>query len=186
MEQYVVVRFFTFKGLSHKDIYIEFESMYMDETLCLHTVYKWHERFMQERTELFNDSRSRRPLQNDLVDALRVMIQELSFTSCKRLRTNFILANSICMCILHDVLHLKKFNLRWVLHFLDDAQKAERVSFSMDILMVLKENQKNGSAQVITDDESRFISIIFINRSESRPEMRFQKKSNKELTRKNA
>jgi hypothetical protein len=54
----------------------------------------------------------------------------------------------------------------------------------MNILTILKENQKNGSTQVITGDESRFISIILINWSESHPEMRFQKRSNKELTRK--
>jgi hypothetical protein len=55
MEQRAMVRFSTFKGLSPKDIYTELESVYMDETLCLRIVYKWHERFMQGRTELFDD-----------------------------------------------------------------------------------------------------------------------------------
>jgi transposase len=62
MEQHAVVRFFTLKGLCHKDIHTELESMYMNEALCLPTVYKWQELFMQERTELFDDSRSGRPL----------------------------------------------------------------------------------------------------------------------------
>jgi hypothetical protein len=73
--------------------------------------------------------------------------------------------------ILHDVLPLKKLNLRWVRHSLDDTQKAERVSLSNDLLMVLIEDGKNGFAQVITGDEARFILTAFINRSDSRPEM---------------
>jgi hypothetical protein len=55
------VSFFTLKGLSPKDIHTELESVYRDETLCVCTVYKWHKRFMQGRTELFDD-----PWSNDL------------------------------------------------------------------------------------------------------------------------
>jgi hypothetical protein len=111
---------------------------------------------MQGRTELFDDLRSGRSLQNDLADALRAMIQEFSFTSCNYLCINFRLAMSTCLHILHDVLHLKKFNLQLVLHSLDDAQKVERMSLSTDISRVLKEDQKNGFTQVITGDESWF------------------------------
>jgi hypothetical protein len=69
-----MVHFFTLKGLSPKDIHTEYESVYMDEALCLRTVYKWHEDFMQGTTELFDDPRSGRLVQNDLADALRAMI----------------------------------------------------------------------------------------------------------------
>jgi transposase len=112
MEQRSVVRFFTLKGLSSRDIYTELESMYMDEALCLCTVYKWHRRFMQGRTELFDDPRSAQSLQNNLADALRVMIQEFPFTSCKRLCIRFRLGKATYLRILHDVLRLQKFNLQ--------------------------------------------------------------------------
>jgi transposase len=112
MEQRAVVRFVTLKSLSLKDIYTELESVYMDQALCLHTVYKWHERFMQGRTELFDDPRSGRPLQNDLADAFCAMIQEFPFTSCKFLCIHFRLAKNTCLRILHDVLRLENFNLR--------------------------------------------------------------------------
>jgi hypothetical protein len=58
LELRTVVLFFILKGLSPKDIHTELESVYMDEALCLHTVYKWHERFMQGRTKRFDHSRS--------------------------------------------------------------------------------------------------------------------------------
>jgi hypothetical protein len=109
---------------------------------------------MQGRTELFDNPRSGRPLQNDLADAIRAMIQEFPFASCKHLCMHFRIAKTICLRILHDVLQVKKFNLRWVPHFLDDAQKAERVSFSTDLLRILKENKKTGFANIITGDES--------------------------------
>jgi hypothetical protein len=153
MEQRAVMRFFTLKGLSPKDVHTEFESVYMDEALCLRTVYKWQEGFIQGRTELFDNPRSGRPLQNDLTDALRAMIQEFPFTSCKRFCTHFRLAKSTCLCILHDVLRLKKFNLRWVPHSLDNAQNAERVSLSTNLLKILKEDQKSEFAQVITGNK---------------------------------
>jgi hypothetical protein len=115
--------------------------MYGDEALCLRAVDKWHELFTQERTGLFDNPRSGRPLQNDLADALGAMIQEFPFTSCKHLCIHFRIAKTICLRILHDVLQAKKFNSRGASHSLDDAQKAERISLSKDLLRVLKKTK---------------------------------------------
>jgi hypothetical protein len=84
------------------------------------------------------------------------MIQEFPFASCKRLWTYSRLAMTPCLLILHAVLGLKKCNLRWVAHSLGDTQKAERVSLSTDLLIILKEDQNTGFAQVITGYESWF------------------------------
>jgi hypothetical protein len=154
MEQRAVSRFFALKRLSPKDIHTELESMYMDEVLCLRTVYKWHERFMQERTKLFHDPLSGRHLENDIADALRAMIQEFPFTSFNCLCTHLRLAKSTCLHILHDVPCVKKFNSRSVPHSLDEARKPERVSLSTDLLTVLKEDQKNGFTHVTISDKS--------------------------------
>jgi hypothetical protein len=156
MEQRGVVRLFTLKGLSPRDIHTELKSVYEDEALCVRAVYEWHERFMQGRMELFDNPRSGRPLQNDLADALRAMIQVFTFTSCKCLCIHFRIAKTTCLGILHDVLQVKKFNLRSVPHSLDDAQKAERVSLSTGLWRVLKENQKTDFANIIAGDESWF------------------------------
>jgi hypothetical protein len=66
-----------------------------------------------------------------------------------------------CLRILYDVLRLKMFNLRWIPHSLDDAQKTEWVSLSTDILRIIKENQKNNFAQIIAGDESWFYFDYF-------------------------
>jgi transposase len=80
MEQRAVVRFFTLKGLSPRDIHAELQSVDGNVVLCLRAVYKWHDRFMQGKMELFDNPRAGRPMQNDLADADRAMIQEFPFT----------------------------------------------------------------------------------------------------------
>jgi hypothetical protein len=107
MEQRAVIRFFNLKGSSPRDIHTKFESVYGDEALCLRGVYKWYERFLQGRTELFENPRSGRPLQNDFGYALRGMLQKFPFISCKRLYVHFRIAKATCMRILHDVLDSK-------------------------------------------------------------------------------
>jgi hypothetical protein len=175
MEQRAVVRFFILKGLSPRDIHTEFKSVYGDEALCFRAVYKWHKHFMQWKMKLFDNPRSGRPLQNHLADALLAMIQEFPFTSCKRLCIYFRIAMITCLRILHDVLQVKKFNLRWVPHSLHERQKAERVSLSKDFLRILKENQKTGFANVVTGDESWFYFEYPHQSVWALPEMRFPK-----------
>jgi hypothetical protein len=57
--------------------------------------------------ELFDDPRSVRFLQNDLAEAVHVMLQECSFISCKRLCVHFRLANATCLRILYDAFYKK-------------------------------------------------------------------------------
>jgi transposase len=155
MEQRAVVRFFTLKGMSPKYIHTELESVYMDEALCLCTVSKWHKRFMQGRTEPFDDPRSSRPLQNDRADALHAMIQEFPVTLCKRLCTDFRLAKSTCSRILHNVLCLKSSIYDALAFSRWRSQGRTGVTFHGPF-DVLKEDEKNGFAQVITCDELWF------------------------------
>jgi hypothetical protein len=58
---------------------------------------------------------------------------------------------------LHDELALQKFNLRWVPHTLDFAQKRNRVTFSRALLELLRREQENNFEHVVTGDESWFV-----------------------------
>jgi hypothetical protein len=84
------------------------------------------------------------------------MIEECPFISCKRLATHFRIANTTCLRILHEVLHLQKFNLRWVPHSLSDDQKAGRVSISGEMLRILESEERHNFDTILTGDESRF------------------------------
>jgi hypothetical protein len=119
-------------------------------------VKKWRSRFLQGRTTLFDDPRSGRPLTQDLAQAVRSMLDEKSFTSCRVLCRHFRIAKTTCLRILHDELGLQQFHLRWVPHALSPNQKSERVTYSNLLLEVLEEAQRTGFERVITGDESSF------------------------------
>jgi transposase len=107
-----VTRFFTLKGLKAREIQLELESVYGLDALSLPTVKKWRRRFLAGRTDLFDDPRSGRPLTHDLGQAIRSMLDERPFSSCKVLCRHFRIGKATCLQILHDTLGLKKFHLR--------------------------------------------------------------------------
>jgi hypothetical protein len=89
MERKMVLRFFTLKRINPQDIHTKLLSMYEPNAFALLTMYKWHQRFADERTEFCNDPRPGRPLHCDLADTLDTMLQECYFTSCKKLCVRF-------------------------------------------------------------------------------------------------
>jgi hypothetical protein len=169
------VRFFTLKRFNPEDIHMELLLLYEPNILALSTVYKWHQRFINGRTKFYDNPRSRRPSHNDLAQALSALLQQCPFTSCKRLCVHFRIGKATCLCILHDVLYREKFTLRWVPHSLDNNQKAERVTFSHRLLEALKKDGENNFHNILTGDESCFISNIYMTQCRLHPEMRFGK-----------
>jgi hypothetical protein len=83
MERRAMMRFFTLKSINPGDIHAGLFSMYDTNALVLRTVYKWYERFLEGKIELFDNPRCGQPLHNDLAEALGAMIQECHFISCK-------------------------------------------------------------------------------------------------------
>jgi hypothetical protein len=154
IEQRAVAYFFTLNGLSLKDIHTEYESVQIDEALCLQTVYIWHKHFMQGRSELFDDPRSGRPLQNDFVDALRAMIQEFPF---------YFVQASLYELHTHNeylLTHLTQCSPFENVQFIMGASLSRRCSKGRTSLTFhghfhgSQRKSKNGFVQVITGDES--------------------------------
>jgi hypothetical protein len=154
--QRAVIRFFSLKGLKAKGIQDELESVYGTDACKLLMVKKWRLRFLQGRTTLFDDPRFGRLLTQDRDEAVRLMIGEKSFTSCRVLCRHFRIAKTTYLRILHDELRLQKFHLRWVLHALFLNQQSKCVTYSSLLLEVLEEAQRIGFERVITRDESWF------------------------------
>jgi hypothetical protein len=96
------------------------------------------------------------PAPNDLDEAISSMLKEKPYLSCKVLCPHFRFANGTCLRILHDVLGMKKFHLRWVSHALDTNQKAEKVTLSRGIHSVLQTIRSTGFQSVITGHKSWF------------------------------
>jgi transposase len=156
MEQRAVIRFLTLKGLKSRDIHASLMSVSGGDELAITTVKKWNKRFREGRTDLFDDPRVGRPLTHDLAEAIRSVLTDRPFTSCKVLCRHFRIGKATCLRILHDALGLKKFHLRWVPHSLTPNQKSERVTLSGQLLRELEESQADNFERVITGDESWF------------------------------
>jgi transposase len=109
MEQRVIVRSLTFKGLKAKKIEMELTNVYGDEALQISIVTNWRTRFLQRRTELGDDPRSGRPIDSDLTQGIAEIIRERPFLSCKILCKHLRVSKETCLRILHEKLGLKKF-----------------------------------------------------------------------------
>jgi hypothetical protein len=156
MEQRAIVRFFILKSLNPRDIRTELLSVYGPNALALSMMYKWYQLFVDVRIELCDDPRSGRPLRNDLAEALGAMLQECTFTLCKKLCAHLRLAMTMCLYILHYVLLVKKFNLCWVLHALDSNQQSKRAVRSSELFEVVTNQGRNKFDHVITGDKLWF------------------------------
>jgi hypothetical protein len=110
MGQRAVISFFTRKELEVRTVHTELEPVYGPEALVPPTVRKWRRRFHSEETDLFDGSRSGRPLTNDLVGSIGSILQERLFSSCKVLCRHFRIGKVTCFRILHSKLRLKSFH----------------------------------------------------------------------------
>jgi transposase len=74
MEQRVIARLLTLKGLKATEIEMELTSVYIDEALQISAVNKWRRHFLQGRTELGDKPRSGRPANSDLRQVIAELI----------------------------------------------------------------------------------------------------------------
>jgi hypothetical protein len=125
MEQKAVIWFLTVKALNAKAIQVELESAYGTDACLLMTAKKWRIRFLHGRTDLFDDLRSGRPLTQDLAEAIRFMLAERLFSSCKVLCRHSWIAMVTCLWMLHNNLAFPKFHLAWVPDTLSSNRERE-------------------------------------------------------------
>jgi hypothetical protein len=64
--------------------------------------------------------------------------------------------------VLHDDLHLEKFDLRYIPHSLEIDQKRSRVELSRELLQRLEQDQQYKFEHILTGDESLFFLNVFI------------------------
>jgi hypothetical protein len=63
--------------------------------------------------------------------------------------------------VLHDDLHLEKFNLRYVRDSLECGQKRSRVELSRELIQILEQDQQYEFEHILTRDESWFFFEYF-------------------------
>jgi hypothetical protein len=101
---------------------------------------KWRLRFQDGSDDLFNFARSGRPSRNDLAAPIHSLLQQFPFISCKVLCRKLKIGKAACSRVLHDDLHLEKFNLPYVSHALEADQKRPPVELSRELLQMLEQD----------------------------------------------
>jgi hypothetical protein len=80
----------------------ELQSVYETGALTLPTTMTWCKRFADRSTLPRDNSRSGRPLTNDLTETIESMLDDRCFLSCAILCRDFLIAKATCLRILHD------------------------------------------------------------------------------------
>jgi hypothetical protein len=156
LEQRAVIRYLTLKNLSVAEIATILQSVYGTDALKYLMVSKWRFPFQDASHDLFDLARSGRPYWSDLAAPIQSLLQQFPFISRNALCRKLKIGKATCLRVLHDDLHLKKFNLCCVLHSLEADLKRLRVELSRELLQTAEQNQQYEFEYILTRDESWF------------------------------
>jgi hypothetical protein len=150
------------KNLSVSEIAIEPQSVYGTDGLSYSTVSKWTLHFQDSSDDPFDLARFGRPSRGDLAAPIQSLLQQFPFISCKLLWRELKIGKRTYLPVLHDDLHLEKFNLRHVLHSLKVDQKRSRIELSRELVQIFEQDQQYEFEHILTRDESCFLTTFVI------------------------
>jgi hypothetical protein len=78
------------------------------------TASKWRLRFQDGSDDVTYLARSERPSRSNIAAPIQLLLQQFPFISCQVLCRKLKIGKATCLRVLHDDLHLEKFNLRYV------------------------------------------------------------------------
>ncbi|KAM8718588.1 hypothetical protein ACLKA7_001317 [Drosophila subpalustris] len=121
------------------------------------TIFDWYSNFKRGRTSTEDSKRSGRPKEVIIPEIIR-QVRQIVLTD-RRVKVREIaetvgISTGSAVSILHDHLHMKKLNVKWVPHFLDIEQREKRVADSKSCLDMLNRNPSEFLRRYITMDET--------------------------------
>ncbi|KAM8718903.1 hypothetical protein ACLKA7_011582 [Drosophila subpalustris] len=128
-----------------------------DEIAGKSTICDWYSNFKRGRTSTEDSKRSGRPKEVIIPEIIR-QVRQIVFTD-RRAKVREIaetvgISTRSAVSILHDHLHMKKINVKWVPHFLDIEQREKRVADSKSCLDMFNRNPSEFFRRYITMDET--------------------------------
>jgi hypothetical protein len=165
LEQRAVIRCLTLKSLSVGEIATELQSVHGTDALKYSTFSKWRLHFQDGPDDLFDLARSGRPYRSDPAAPIQSWLEKFPFIWWKVLCRKLKIGKAICLRVLHEDLHLEKFNLHYVPHSLGVDQKRSPVELSRELLQTLEQHQQYEFEHILTGDENLFFLNIFIRRT---------------------
>ncbi|KAM8704751.1 hypothetical protein ACLKA7_009240 [Drosophila subpalustris] len=121
------------------------------------TICDWYSNFKRGRTSTEDSKRSGRPKEVIIPEIIR-QVRQIVLTD-RRVKVREIaetvgISTGSAVSILHDHLHMKKLNVKWVPHFLDIEQREKRVADSKFCLDMFNRNPSEFLRRYITMDET--------------------------------
>ncbi|KAL7726436.1 hypothetical protein ACLKA6_004576 [Drosophila palustris] len=121
------------------------------------TICDWYSNFKRGRTSTEDSKRSGRPKEVIIPEIIR-QVRQIVLTD-RRVKVREIaesvgISTGSAVSILHDHLHMKKLNVKWVPHFLDIEQREKRVADSKSCLDMFNRNPSEFLRRYITMDET--------------------------------
>ncbi|KAL7725063.1 hypothetical protein ACLKA6_010337 [Drosophila palustris] len=121
------------------------------------TICDWYSNFKRGRTSTEDSKRSGRPKEVIIPEIIR-QVRQIVLTD-RRVKVREIaetvgISTGSAVSILHDHLHMKKLNVKWVSHFLDIEQREKRVADSKSCLDMFNRNPSEFLRRYITMDET--------------------------------
>ncbi|KAL7731797.1 hypothetical protein ACLKA6_016730 [Drosophila palustris] len=121
------------------------------------TICNWYSNFKRGRTSTEESKRSGRPKEVIIPEIIR-QVRQIVLTD-RRVKVREIaetvgISTGSAVSILHDHLHMKKLNVKWVPHFLDIEQREKRVADSKSCLDMFNRNPSEFLRRYITMDET--------------------------------
>jgi hypothetical protein len=83
-------------------------------------------------------------------------LQQFPLISCKIFCRKLKIGKTACSRVLHNDLHLEKFNLPTVPHSLEADQRRPPVELSQKLLQMLEQDQQYEFEHILTEPESWF------------------------------
>ncbi|KAM8718673.1 hypothetical protein ACLKA7_001392 [Drosophila subpalustris] len=128
-----------------------------DSAVGKSTICDWYSNFKRGRTSTEDSKRSGRPKEVIIPEIIR-QVRQIVLTD-RRVKVREIaetvgMSTGSAVSILHDHLHMKKLNVKWVLHFLDIEQREKRVADSKSCLDMFNRNPSEFLRRYITMDET--------------------------------
>jgi hypothetical protein len=118
------------KNLSIAEIATELQIVYGTDAMMYSTISKWSLPFQHGSDDLFDLACSGKPSCSDLAAPIQPLLRQFPFVSYQVLCCKPKIGKAICLRVLHNNLHLEKFNLRYVPYSLESDQKRSRVELS--------------------------------------------------------
>jgi hypothetical protein len=175
VEQRAMVCYLILKNLSMAEIATGLQTVYGTDALKYSTISKSNLRFQTGSDDLFDLVRSGRSSRSALAALMQLLLRQFSFLSCKVFFRKLKIGKATCLRVLHDDLHLEKFNLRAVPHSLEADQKWSRIELSRELLQILKQDQQYEFEHILTADKSEFFLNILIIRARPQIQTRYLK-----------